>query len=64
MTAKETMKALGEMIQTETEENKVEHLFELANTIAEEGQEPFEEWDSDVNLGTLEELDIGFDSED
>jgi len=63
LTSKEAMGALVEVLQTETDEDKANHLYELANKIVD-NDDPFEEWDSDADTGALEELDFDFDDED
>ena len=55
MTAKETMSALKEMLEFETEEQVVEHLKQLADRVVSK-EVPFSDWDSTEDTGYLEEL--------
>lgn len=56
LTSKEAMDALVEMLESENDEDKVQHLFELANKIVDK-DESFKEWDNDEETGFLDELD-------
>lgn len=62
MTDKEALQAIGELLRGESEEETVEHLFELSDKIVDK-VDPFELWDSDADTGFLEELDEEFDED-
>ena len=59
LTDKEAMKALGEMLVTEEDQDKKEHLFEVANKILDK-ENPFKEWEDYEETGVLDELDFIF----
>lgn len=60
MTSQEALANIGETIDAnQNDEDKVQHLFELANKIMDKEQ-PFEEWDDDTQTGVLGELDLAF----
>jgi hypothetical protein len=63
MTAQETLKALGEMVEFETDEEKQAHLFELAEKVIDKDS-PIISWEDDSIFGSMDELDDTFSDED
>lgn len=56
LTTKEAMNAIGELLQNETDQEKINHLLEVTNGILDK-ETPFDEWDTDDDTGSLDELD-------
>ena len=59
MTSKETLSALGEMLDTEEDEKKREHLYDLADRVINK-EVPY----SDLNSDYLEDMDFELSDED
>jgi hypothetical protein len=59
MTSKETLSALGEMLDTEEDEKKREHLYDLADRVINK-EVPY----SDMNSDYLEDMDFELSDED
>lgn len=63
MTTKELLNNIGELVDSEKDEDNQKHLFELADKAISK-EMPFEEWDNDSQTGVLDELDRAFGSDE
>lgn len=59
MNSQEALANIGEMIDSNKDEEAVKHLFELAGKIVDK-ELPFVEWDTLDSTGILDELDQAF----
>ena len=59
MSTKELLSNAGEMINSESDEEKKAHLFGLVEKVISKDM-PFDSWENDSVFGVLDELDYDF----
>lgn len=59
MITKELLSNIGEMVDSNEDQEQQKHLFELADKAISK-EMPFQEWESEDSTGMLDELDLPF----